>query len=111
MPASITISEGQTVTIPLRFSDGTGAHHAPLEDDCTVEVSNEKVCTAKISKDDASVEIKAVRDGQAEVIYRNEDGSVGDSLMVTVGEPAASQARFHVDGATFAPTRAARKRK
>ena len=98
MPGSITLPDDQEVTVPLKFADAIGAVHAPATGG-TASSDNTAVATVTVAADDQSVLIVSVADGTCNVTYTN--GSLSDTLAVTVAAPTPTSVALDVADAVF----------
>jgi hypothetical protein len=98
MSSPLTLPDDQKANVPLIFKDAIGVVHAPPSGGSVVS-DNEAVATASVAADDASVDIVSVADGTCNVTYTN--GSVSDTIAVTVATPTPTSVALDPDHATF----------
>lgn len=98
MGAPLSLPDDQVATVPLLFKTASGHVHPPVGGG-TANSSDEAVATAALGADGGSVIVTAVADGSCTVTYSN--GSLVDTLPVTVAPPAAASVELDAGDATF----------
>ena len=100
MPGSITLPDDQEVVLPLIFKDAIGAVHAPASGG-SVSSDNTAVATVTLAADDQSITVVSVADGTCNVTYTN--GSLSDTLAVTVAAPTPTSVSIDTSNPVFEP--------
>lgn len=101
MSQSFTTPLSTIATVPLIFTDATGAT-VPAPTGGSVTVDNSAVVTVTLAVDDTSIAITGLTEGTATIAYTN--GSITATLVVTVAVAGVATAvTFDTAHATFAP--------
>lgn len=88
MSGSISCTDDHDMRVPLVWTDDVGKVAAPAAAGTTAVSDTPATCTVDVAPDDASIVVRTVADGTASITVTN--GTLTDTITVTVGPPTAS---------------------
>lgn len=88
MPGSVNCTRDHDMRIPLKWSDDVGVVAAPATGTTAVASDTTVITAIDVAADDGSIVLRTGADGTCTVTVTN--GTMTDSITVTVSEPVAS---------------------
>lgn len=98
MSGAVSCTKDHDLRVPLKWSDDAGTVAAPTTGTTAESSDTNVISSVDVAEDDGSIVLRTANDGTATVTVKN--GSMSDTISVTVSEPTASAVQADASSAT-----------